>query len=108
MYNSVTQWHHEQLAYLLNKMKSVQEPDGKTLLHNSAICYGSSISDGDTHGEHNLPLLIAGGGGGTIETGRVLKHRRSTSLSKVHLAILRSVGMKTKKFGETRKPLDLN
>ncbi len=108
MYNSVTQWHHQQLAYLLKKMKSVTEPDGNTLLDNSTICYGSSISDGNSHGEHNLPLLIAGGGGGAIRSGRILKQKRPTSMSKIHLAVLRTVGVKTRKFGETTRALDLS
>ena len=107
MYSRVTQWHHAQFAYLLSQLKEVKESDGRSLLDNSTICYGSSISDGNEHGERNLPIVVAGGGGGTIRSGRLLKSRRAMSISKLHLAMIRSAGVDQKRFGGTNEALDL-
>ncbi len=107
MYNRVTMWHHQQLAYLLGRMDNIKERDGRSLLQNSIICYGSSLSDGNEHGETNLPMLVAGEGGGTIRSGRLLNHRKRTSMSKLHLAIMNRVGAKTNRFGETKSEMNL-
>ena len=64
-----TRFHIEQFAYLLDKLKAIQEGDG-TLLDNSMIVYGSGIGDGNRHNHDDLPILLAGKGGGTIKTGR--------------------------------------
>ena len=37
-----------------------------TLLENSQIVYGSNLSDGDEHGDHDLPIILAGGGGSVV------------------------------------------
>jgi hypothetical protein len=104
-YNAVVRWHHEQVAYFLGRLKSIREPDGRTLLDNSMILYGSSLSDGHTHDEKNLPLLIAGAGAGTIKTGHQIKFRRPTSMSKLHLSMLRRVGVPMQEFAEAKEPL---
>ena len=68
-----------QLAYLLEKMQSIQEHDG-TLLDNSMVVFGGGISDGDRHNHDDLPVLLAGKGGGTIKTGRHLVYQDYTAI----------------------------
>ena len=105
MYNSVARWHHEQVAYLLGRMKEIREGDGGTLLDNSMILYGSSISDGHEHGSKNLPLLLAGGRSSTARLGRQLEFKRRTSLSDLHLSMLRKAGIRVEEFGDSEQPL---
>jgi hypothetical protein len=105
MYNSVTRWHHSQLAYFLGRLKALKNADGTSALDSSMIVYGSSIADGHAHAEKNLPILLAGGGAGTIKTGQYLAPRASTSMSQLHLALLLRMGVPLNKFGETRTPL---
>jgi hypothetical protein len=52
-----------------------------------------------------LPLLVAGGGGGTVKTGREMKFHRDTSMSKLHLAMLQRVDERIEQFGESREPM---
>lgn len=104
-YNAVTRWHNAQVAYFLKRLKSVREPNGRTLLDNSMIVYGSSLADGHEHAERNLPLLIAGRGGGTIDPGRQVEYRRDTSMSDLHLAVLQRLGVKVDRFAESRTPM---
>ena len=70
----INKFHIAQLAYLLKRLKSVPEGDG-TLLDHCMLVYGSGNSDGDKHNHDNLPILVAGRGGGTIKTGRTTASR---------------------------------
>jgi hypothetical protein len=63
-------WYVQQLAYFLEKMEATRDVDGNSLLHNSQIVYGSACADGNRHSHVNLPILLAGGGGGTLNPGR--------------------------------------
>jgi len=106
MYNRVTTWHTQQVAYLLARLKAIREPTG-SLLDNSMIVYGSSLSDGHAHAAENLPLLLAGGGGGTIESGRLISYRRQTSMSDLHLALLQRLGVPADRFADSSTPATL-
>jgi hypothetical protein len=66
-------WYMKQLGKFLEKMEQTKDIDGKSLLHNSMIVYGSGNSDGNRHTHVNLPVILAGGGGGTLNPGRVVK-----------------------------------
>ncbi|MCP4477851.1 MAG: DUF1552 domain-containing protein [Planctomycetaceae bacterium] len=107
MYNRVTQWHHEQFAYLVSRLDNLREPTGETLLQNTTLCYGSSLSDGHAHGERDLPLIIAGGGGNAFKGGQHLKCRRPTSMSKLHLTLMETMGVKLSEFGGEQSPLEI-
>ena len=63
-----------QFAKFLEKMEQTKDTDGKSLLHNSMIVYGSGNADGNRHSHVNLPVLLAGAGGGTLTPGRFVKH----------------------------------
>ncbi|RYD84436.1 MAG: DUF1552 domain-containing protein [Verrucomicrobiaceae bacterium] len=67
-------FYTRQFARFLEKMQSVKDIDGKSLLDNSMIVYGSGNSDGNRHTHVNLPVLLAGGGGGTLTPGRYVQH----------------------------------
>ncbi|MDB4614435.1 DUF1552 domain-containing protein [bacterium] len=80
-------FHTTQLAYLLEKMKSIPEGDG-TLLDHSMIMYGSAINDGNRHNNENLPVILAGGGGGTIDSGRHVVYEEETPMCNLFMAML--------------------
>ncbi|MEO2025973.1 MAG: DUF1552 domain-containing protein [Fuerstiella sp.] len=107
MYNRVTTWHTEHVAYLLKKLQGIEEPDGRLLDH-SMIVYGSSLSDGHEHAEKNLPLLLAGGRATAIRTGRSIGGRRDSSMSDLHLAMLRRLGVPQREFADSKSPLELS
>ena len=64
----------QQFAKFLHKMEQTPDVDGKSLLHNSMIVYGSGNADGNRHSHVNLPVLLAGSGGGALTPGRFVKH----------------------------------
>ena len=107
-YNAVTRWHHEQLAWFLQRLKELKNADGSTVLDRSMIVYGSSIADGHEHAEKNLPILVAGGGSGSLQTGRYHDLRRDTSMSRLHLSMMQKMGMPTTRFADADEGLVLD
>jgi hypothetical protein len=104
MYSKVTTWHHAQFAYMLERMATIKDGDAM-LLDNCQIVYGSNISDGDEHGENDLPIILAGGGGGALRGGLALRYRQRTSMSKLYLSMMRNMGMKVSRFADARSEL---
>lgn len=80
-------YHVKLLAYYLDKLKSTQDGEGNLLDH-SLILYGSSISDGNAHTHHNLPLVMAGGAAGQVKGGRHIKFQNETPMNNLLLTIL--------------------
>jgi len=66
-------WYMKQFARFLEKMEQTKDVDGHSLLQNSMIVYGSGNADGNRHTHVNLPVILAGDGGGTLTTGRYAK-----------------------------------
>lgn len=97
---AINRFHTEQLAYILEKMQSIKEGD-KTLLDNSLVLYGAGISDGDRHNHDDLPLLLAGRGGGTDPTGRHLRFPRETPMTNLFLSMLDRSGVRIDKLGDS-------
>lgn len=99
----INTFHITQVAYLLGRMKSIKEANGTTLLDNSMIVYGSGIGDGNRHNHDDLPILLAGKGGGTIECGRHLVYPQSNDipLMNLYLALFERMGIPTSKFGDS-------
>jgi hypothetical protein len=106
MYNRVTRWHTEQVAYFLGRLRSIEEPGG-SLLDHSMIVYGSSLSDGHEHEAKNLPLVLAGGGAIGIKRGRSIGSDRNSSVSNLHLAMLQRIGVEVTKFADSDSPVSL-
>ena len=108
MYLKTNQFHFAQIAYIVNRMKQIDE-GGSSLLDNSMLICGSNLFDGDAHGADQMPLILAGKGGGTIKTGRILdvldqgnENRRACSL---YLSLMDRMGVTLDRFGDTDKRL---
>jgi len=96
----INRFHISQLAYFVEKLKSIKEGDG-TLLDNCMIVYGSGIGDGNRHNHDNLPVLLAGKGGGTIQTGRHVRYERETPMNNLFLSMLDRVGAPIERLGDS-------
>jgi Protein of unknown function (DUF1552) len=95
----INRFHIEQFAYLIGKLKAIREGNG-TLLDSAMIVYGSGISDGDRHNHDDLPIIMAGKGGGTIKPGRHLKVQPQP-LNNLYLAMLDRVGVALERLGDS-------
>jgi hypothetical protein len=102
----INQFHMQQFAWFLERLKSIREGEG-TLLDNSMIVYGSGISDGDAHAHYDLPVVLAGGGSGTLDAGRHVRYPKDTPMSNLYLSMLERMGVKEERFGDSTGKLNL-
>ena len=104
-YQRINQFHVEQLAYLMDKMKQVDEGNGSTLLDNVMLQFGSNMFNGDVHDGRNLPMILAGHGGGSIAGGRVIdtapRAQEQQRACNLYLALAQRMGVKIEKFGDS-------
>ena len=101
----INHFHSTQFAYFLEKLKSIREGEG-TLLDNCMIVYGSGIGDGNRHNHDELPVILAGKGGGTIQTGRHVKYSKNTPMANLYLSILDRAGTSVDRLGDSTGKLD--
>jgi hypothetical protein len=90
----------EQFAYLIEKMKSVREGD-RALLDNSMVLFGNGNGDGNRHDHDDLPVLLAGKGGGSINPGRHVRYARGTPFMNLVLSLMDRMGVKAERFGDS-------
>jgi len=100
----INRFHITQFSYFLQKLKGIKETDG-TLLDNCMVVYGSGIGDGNAHNHDELPVLFAGKGGGTIQTGRHIRFPRNTPMANLYLSMLERIGVHTDRIGDSTGPL---
>jgi len=100
----IDNWHVKQLAYFLEKLKSVKEGDGN-LLDNSMIVYGAGISDGNAHSHDDLPTILAGRGAGTLTPGRHLQFD-TVPMTNLYVSLLNRMGVATERLGDSTGTLE--
>ena len=93
-------FHTKQLAYLLEKLNSTPEGDG-SLLDHAMVAYGSGNSDGNAHNHDNLPILVAGGGCGTLKTGRHIRYSNETPLNNLWVSMLNRMEVDLTQIGDS-------
>ncbi len=99
--SAIDRWYVEQFSRFLQKLKDTPDIDGQSLLDNSMVLYGSGNADGNKHTHSNLPLILAGAGGGTITPGR---YRRcgSQPASNLFLSLADRMGVTgLERFGDS-------
>ena len=103
---AITAFNISQFAYMIKKMHSLREGNG-TLLDNCIMMWGSGLEDGNKHARENLPFIIAGKGGGSINTGRFLPNTQgnqgdllTTLLACAGVPLDRPIGIATKQITE--------
>ncbi|HKX32078.1 MAG TPA: DUF1552 domain-containing protein [Blastocatellia bacterium] len=108
-YERITRWHVSQFAYLASKLDSMPEGNG-TVLDNSCLLFLSNLWIGRAHDNSRLPMVLAGGLGGTLRTGRTLdyvkagpENRKACSL---YLSLMDRMGIKLDRFGDAETRLE--
>jgi hypothetical protein len=99
-YTRINAWHLAQTAYMLEKMQAIKEGES-TLLDNSMVLFGAGMRDGNAHDPHNLPLVLAGRGGGAIATGRHLLYEKNTPLCNLYQSMLARLGAPVERFSDS-------
>jgi hypothetical protein len=99
-YQLIGQWHIEQYAYLLSKLRGIKEGDSN-VLEQSMILFGAGIRDGDKHDPHNLPIVVAGKAAGRLATGQHLSYSPDTPLANLYLAMLDAFDTPVERFADS-------
>jgi Protein of unknown function (DUF1552) len=107
-YERITRFHVEQYAYLAAKLDAMKEGTG-TVLDNSCLMFLSNLWIGRRHDNFRLPLLLTGGLGGTLKTGRVLNYLEAgpdnRKMCSLYLSLMDRFGIKVDEFGDSRERL---
>jgi hypothetical protein len=107
-YERVSRYYVSQLAYLALRLDSMPEGQG-TVLDNSCLMFISNMWSGSRHDSSKVPLLLLGGLGGTLETGRVLdyldKGDDNRKLCSLYLSLMDRMGAELPQFGDTEMRL---
>lgn len=111
-YQRVNQFHVKQLAYLMDRMKQVDEGNGTTLLDNVMLQFGSNMFNGDSHDGRNLPMIVAGHGGGSIAGGRVIdtgaKSEEQQRACNLYVSLAQRMGVPIDSFGDSVEAMALS
>jgi hypothetical protein len=99
-YKRINIWHTQQLAYFIERLKSLPEGQG-SLLDNCGIVLGSAMRDGNGHTQKNLPIIVAGKCGGAISPGRHLACAKDTPLANLWKSLLGGAGVPVERFGDS-------
>ncbi len=97
----IDEWYVQQFAKFLAKLRDAKDVDGNSLLHNSMIVYGSGDADGNRHTHYNLPIVLAGGGGGTLAPASYANYK-STPACNLFLSLADRMGIQSlDRFGDS-------
>lgn len=100
----INSFHIRQLAYFLEKLNTFREGD-HSILDNSLIVYGSGISDGNAHNHNDLPILLIGGAGGRVDSGRHIRYPDQTPVANLYMTMAGMMGVSLDSFGDSSGPL---
>jgi hypothetical protein len=108
-YERIARFHVSQYAYLATKLDSMKEGEG-TVLDNSCLMFLSNLFVGRKHENTRLPLVLAGGLGGTLATGRTLNNLEANEdnrkMCSLYLSLMDRYGVKLDQFGDSRTRLE--
>ncbi len=108
-YERIARFHVSQYAYLASRLDSMKEGDG-TVLDNSCLMFLSNMWIGRKHDNFRLPLVLTGGLGGTLETGRTLNYLNESEdkrrMCSLYLSLMDRFGVRQDQFGDAQTRLE--
>jgi hypothetical protein len=105
-FTKLNTYHAAMFAYFLNKLQAIPDGDGNLLDH-TVVMYGSGMSDGNTHNNYNVPVVVVGGRDQKIKGNRHLRYPKGTPLANLSLTLIDKFGVPMERFGDSTGELDL-
>lgn len=96
----IDQHHVDMFGYLLGRLRNLQDDSG-SLLDNSLVLFGSSLSDSNAHTHHNLPTVLVGGGNGKLKGGNHMRVPDGTPMTNLLLSVAEALNVPVEKFGDS-------
>jgi hypothetical protein len=97
----IDRFYTEQFAYFLQKLAGMKEPNGASVLDNSMVVYCGGLSDANRHSHNNLPAIVAGRGGGGLQTGQHLALAEPAPMTNLYLSLLQRMGLPVDRIGDS-------
>lgn len=98
-------FHLQLFAYYLGKLQATQDGDS-SLLDQTLLLYGSGMGNSNLHDPRDLPILLAGGGAGTLKGGRHLRYSNGTPLTNLYFTVLSKLGVPVERIGDSTGRVD--
>jgi hypothetical protein len=105
--SKINRYHVEIFARQVARLRATRDGDG-TLLDHMTILYGSGISNSNAHAGDNLPLMLVGGGAGTLKGGRHLQYTGQPSMANLLVTLMDKLGVPVEKLGGSTGRLTLD
>ena len=105
--SKINAYHVSLFADFVQKLKATPDGDG-TLLDNSMILYGAGLSNSMDHLKTDLPMMLVGGGGGTLRGGRHLRYPNGLPMANILLAMLDKLGIPMESLGDSTGKLEIS
>jgi hypothetical protein len=96
--SKINRYHIELFAKYLTKLRATPDGDG-SLLDHMTVMYGSGISNSTRHSGVNLPLMLVGGGSGTLKGGQHLKYTDKPTIANLLVTLMDKLGVPVEKIG---------
>ena len=91
----------DHFAYFLKRLRDTKEANGKSLLENSMVVYCSGLSDANRHAHNNLPVILAGHGGGALQPGKHLALSSPLPMTNLYVSLLGRMGIEAERLGDS-------
>lgn len=105
MHKGIVRWYMDQIAYFLTALDGYDDGSGATLLDDSVVFIGSDVGDGWAHAHGDLTAMVAGGGAGSLNPGRLID-AAGASYDSVLLALAHAMGAQVPTFSGASTPFD--
>ncbi|MBM3822510.1 MAG: DUF1552 domain-containing protein [Verrucomicrobia bacterium] len=102
----IERWYMERFARFLRTLDGMKDADGRSVLDNSMIVYGCAIGDGNRHNHDELPVVLAGSGGGQLRPGRHVATREFTPMTNLYTAMLARARVQAERVGDSTGTLE--
>ena len=100
----INAYHVEMFTYFLEKLRATPDGDG-SLLDHATLIYGAGMADSNSHSPVNIPIVLAGGGAGTLKGGRHLAFKEER-LANLHLTLMEHMGVHVDQIGDSTEPVE--
>jgi hypothetical protein len=105
--SKINRYHTQLFSKYLERLRATPDGDG-SLLDHTTILYGSGISNSTRHSGDNLPLLVMGGGAGTLKGGRHLTYSGKPTMANLLVTLVDKMGLPVERVGGSTGKLPLD
>ncbi len=97
--DTICTWEMERISKFVQKLDSIEDTDGSTLLDNTLVFVSSDVADGELHNYDNLPIFLFGGGNSVTKMGQAIQPSGERKLADLYVSMMRFMGVEGNTFG---------